>query len=107
MTKKEIETAWSQSKTSGAVQKKFPQEMAQRTVINRAAKRYINTSDDSDLLVQAINNSTENEYDNERVDVTPADEVKKKLARMLIQKLLMLVSMNLKKIQKDIKKHLK
>ncbi|MCZ2740267.1 RecT family recombinase [Bacillus safensis] len=80
MTKKEIETAWSQSKTSGAVQKKFPQEMAQRTVINRAAKRYINTSDDSDLLVQAINNSTENEYDNERVDVTPADEVKKEIS---------------------------
>ncbi|MEK4844434.1 RecT family recombinase [Bacillus altitudinis] len=78
MTKKEIETAWSQSKTS-AVQNKFPQEMAKRTVINRAAKRYINTSDDSDLLVQAINNSTENEYDNERVDVTP-DEVKKEIS---------------------------
>ncbi|QII25944.1 recombinase RecT [Bacillus altitudinis] len=78
MTKKEIETAWSQSKTS-AVQNKFPQEMAKRTVINRAAKRYINTSDDSDLLVQAINNSTENEYENERLDVTP-EEVKKEIS---------------------------
>ncbi|MCY7691771.1 recombinase RecT [Bacillus altitudinis] len=79
MTKKEIETSWSQAKTQG-VQNKFPQEMAKRTVINRAAKNFINTSDDSDLLVQAINNSTENEYDNERVDVTPADEVKKEIS---------------------------
>ncbi|WP_242730355.1 recombinase RecT [Bacillus altitudinis] len=78
MTKKEIETSWSQAKTK-AVQTKFPQEMAKRTVINRAAKNFINTSDDSDLLVQAINNSTENEYENERVDVTP-DEVKKEIS---------------------------
>ncbi|MCY7816890.1 recombinase RecT [Bacillus haynesii] len=77
MTRKEIETSWSQAKTK-SVQNKFPQEMAKRTVINRAAKAFINTSDDSDLLVQAINNSTENEYDNERVDVTP-DEVQKQI----------------------------
>ena len=78
MTRKEIETSWSQAKTK-AVQNKFPQEMAKRTVINRAAKNFINTSDDSDLLVQAINNSTENEYDHERVDVTP-DEVNKEIS---------------------------
>ncbi|XAK57515.1 RecT family recombinase [Bacillus inaquosorum] len=77
MTRKEIETSWTQAKTK-SVQNKFPQEMAKRTVINRAAKSFINTSDDSDLLVQAINNSTENEYDNERVDVTPA-EVQKQI----------------------------
>ncbi|MFB0582436.1 recombinase RecT [Bacillus subtilis] len=77
MTRKEIETSWTQAKTK-SVQNKFPQEMAKRTVINRAAKAFINTSDDSDLLVQAINNSTENEYDNERVDVTPA-EVQKQI----------------------------
>nr|WP_087992046.1 RecT family recombinase [Bacillus subtilis] len=77
MTRKEIETSWTQAKTK-SVQNKFPQEMAKRTVINRAAKALINTSDDSDLLVQAINNSTENEYDNERVDVTPA-EVQKQI----------------------------
>lgn len=74
MTRKEIEASWSQSKTSQAVHKKFPAEMAKRTVINRAAKAYINTSDDSDLLVDAINRSTENEYDNDRIDVTPQDE---------------------------------
>ncbi|WP_342538371.1 RecT family recombinase [Sporosarcina sp. FSL K6-1540] len=61
MTKKEIDASWSQSKTQQAVHKKFPQEMAKRTVINRAAKGFINTSDDSDLLVESINNTTENE----------------------------------------------
>lgn len=74
MTRKEINASWGQSKTGQAVHKKFPQEMAKRTVINRAAKAFINTSDDSDLLVEAINNSTENEYDNERKDITPETE---------------------------------
>lgn len=80
MTKKEIEAAWGQSKSKGqAVHQKFPQEMAKRTVINRAAKAFINTSDDSDLLVDAINRSTENEYDNERKDVTPEAEAQKQI----------------------------
>ncbi|AIQ59718.1 recombinase RecT [Paenibacillus borealis] len=78
MTKKEVDASWSQSKTSQSVHKKFPQEMAKRTVINRAAKAYINTSDDSDLLVDAINRSTDNEYE-ERIDVTP-EEVKAEIA---------------------------
>jgi recombination protein RecT len=78
MTRKEIDASWSQSKTSQSVHKKFPQEMAKRTVINRAAKAYINTSDDSDLLIDAINRSTENEYD-ERIDVTP-EAVKAEIA---------------------------
>ncbi len=78
MTKKEIDASWSQAKTKN-VQNKFPQEMAKRTVINRAAKAFINTSDDSDLLVDAINRSTENEYDNERVDVTPEQEAQQKI----------------------------
>lgn len=79
MTRKEIDASWSQSKTSQSVHKKFPQEMAKRTVINRAAKAYINTSDDSDLLIDAINRSTENEY-GDRIDVTPEEEVRVKIA---------------------------
>src|SRR5699024_3228890 len=73
------ETAWGQSKTQQDVHKKFPQEMAKRTVINRAAKAFINTSDDSDLLVDAINRSTENEYDNERKDITPEQEAQQQI----------------------------
>ncbi|RIJ63112.1 recombinase RecT [Rummeliibacillus sp. POC4] len=75
MTKKEIEASWSQSKTSQAVHKKFPQEMAKRTVINRAAKAFINTSDDSDLLIEAINNTTENEFESSRKDITPEQDL--------------------------------
>lgn len=76
MTKKEIDASWGQSKTQQAVHKKFPQEMAKRTVINRAAKAFINTSDDSDLLVESINNTTENEYDETtRRDITPQHEI--------------------------------
>ncbi|WP_416353758.1 recombinase RecT [Agrilactobacillus fermenti] len=74
MTKKEIEMAWSHRRNSGKVQQEFPQEMAKRTVINRAAKNLINTSDDSDLLIDAINRTTHDEYENDsksRKDVTP------------------------------------
>lgn len=77
MTKKEIDASWSQSKTQQAVHKKFPGEMAKRTVINRAAKAFINTSDDSDLLVESINNTTENEFDErERKEINPDAEIR-------------------------------
>lgn len=81
MTKKEIEASWGQSKTSQAVHKKFPQEMAKRTVINRAAKAFINTSDDSDLLIESINRSTEGEYENERKDITPEENIQLEIAQ--------------------------
>lgn len=83
MTKKEIDQSWRQSRNkTNMVQQNFGQEMAKRTVLNRAAKMFINTSDDSDLLSGAINQTTENEYDddrNERKDVTPKDEQAKNL----------------------------
>ncbi|HEW3869617.1 TPA: recombinase RecT [Streptococcus pneumoniae] len=65
MTKKEIDKSWAQSR-NGNVQKNFPQEMAKRTVINRAAKQFFNTSDDNDLFIDAVNRTTENEYENDR-----------------------------------------
>lgn len=79
MTKKEIDQSWSQTRQkNNRVQKDFSQEMAKRTVLNRAAKMFINTSDDSDLLTGAINDTTENEYDDEtRKDVTPVEETGK------------------------------
>lgn len=71
MTAKQIKVSWSQAQTD-KVQKKFGSEMAKRTVLNRAAKLYVNTSDDSDLLTGAINDTTSNEFeDDERRDVTP------------------------------------
>ena len=78
MTRKQIDASWSQAKTS-SVHNKFGDQMAMRTVINRAAKNYINTSDDSDSLIHAINDTTENEYDEEtrRKDVTEAPQDEK------------------------------
>ncbi|HEN0317310.1 TPA: recombinase RecT [Streptococcus agalactiae] len=72
MTKKQIDKAWSKAKTKN-VQIDFPDQMAMRTVINRAAKLFINTSNDSSYFVEALNRTTENEYDNDRQvkDVTP------------------------------------
>ena len=71
MTKKDIDTSWSHAKTK-KVQNEFPEEMAKRTVINRAAKFYINSSSDNDLFVKAVNETTRNEYENDdRKDVTP------------------------------------
>lgn len=71
MTKKQIDTSWGQARSTN-VHKKFPEEMAKRTVINRAAKNIINTSGDDDNLIAAINSTTANEYDDEPKDVTPA-----------------------------------
>lgn len=85
MTRKEIEVSWGQSKTKQAVHNKFPQEMAKRTVINRAAKSFINTSDDSDLLVEAINRSTENEYEDRPIkDVSPQEEINQNANREVL-----------------------
>ena len=73
MTKKQIDTSWGQARSTN-VHKKFPEELAKRTVINRAAKNIINTSGDDDNLIAAINSTTanENNYDDEPKDVTPA-----------------------------------
>lgn len=73
MTKKQIEKSWSKAKTKN-VQNDFPEEMAKRTVINRAAKPFINTSDDAELFSDAFNRTTENDYDYNRKDVTPQTE---------------------------------
>lgn len=82
MTKKEIDKSWSKTKAyKNTVQQDFSQEMAKRTVINRAAKMFVNTSDDSDLMIDAISRTTSNEYeDDERKDVTPKTEKTKQLA---------------------------
>ena len=70
MTKKQIDISWGQARTTN-VHKKFPEEMAKRTVINRAAKNIINTSSDDDNLIAAINGTTANEFGDDPKDVTP------------------------------------
>ena len=55
--------------------------MAKRTVINRAAKAFLNTSDDSDLLVDAINRTTENEFEPQVKDMGDVQEVQHEIAK--------------------------
>ena len=85
MTKKQIDKSWAQTRQrNNLVQKNFGDEMAKRTVLNRAAKMYINTSDDSDLLTDAINRTTSNEFDDDneaRKDVTPKEEKTKDILK--------------------------
>ena len=85
MTKKEIDQSWAQTRQkNNKVQQNFSQEMAKRTVLNRAAKMFINTSDDSDLLTGAINDTTSNEYDDERRDVTPENNEHQQTTKELL-----------------------
>lgn len=82
MTEKEIKQSWGQSRSrSNNVQKNFAQEMAKRTVLNRAAKMFINTADDSQMIAGAINRTTQNEYDHEPKDVTPTTGKAKQLTQ--------------------------
>ena len=75
MTKAQIDTSWAQSRNrQNNVQKKFSDEMAKRTVLNRAAKMFINTSDDSDLLTGSINAATEAEYEEQRDETATTEE---------------------------------
>ncbi|MGG3884309.1 recombinase RecT [Brevibacillus panacihumi] len=63
MTMDEIRQAWKKSKQNpdkdGSTHQEFPQEMAKRTVINRTCKSYMNTSDDSSLVMQHFNRQDE------------------------------------------------
>lgn len=59
MTMEEIRQAWKKSKQNpekeGSTHQEFPQEMAKKTVINRTCKAYLNTSDDSSLVMRHFN----------------------------------------------------
>lgn len=70
MTRKQIDQSWSHAKTKN-VQREFPDQMAMRTVLNRAAKFYINSSSDNDLLLGAINETTADEYERKEVSEAP------------------------------------
>jgi len=57
MTMEQIKTAWNQGQMKGnsPAHKNFTEEMAKKTVINRACKMYANTTDDSDIFAQMLN----------------------------------------------------
>ncbi|WP_366160619.1 recombinase RecT [Bacillus infantis] len=68
MTMDEIRKAWSKSQMwgkdqqqekKGSTHDEYKQEMAKKTVINRACKKFLNSSDDSSLIMQHINRADE------------------------------------------------
>ena len=65
MTWDQIQKSWAKSRSKNQnVHKEFPDQMAKRTVINRACKMFFNTCDDSDLLIEAFH-ATEDQYENQ------------------------------------------
>ena len=79
MNMDQIKNAWNQGSSKGNSQahKNFGEEMAKKTVINRACKRFVNTSDDSDVLIESINRT--NEYREEDIIETTQAEVKEEI----------------------------
>lgn len=75
MSMAQIEQSWKQRRGGniGDVHIKFKDQMAMKTVINRACKHFINSSDDSDVLAEAYNNTIrdENEYETIGTEVSP------------------------------------
>lgn len=63
MTMAQIEQSWTKSKMNPKSDKsthsQFPEEMIRRTVINRACKKFINSSSDSSILIKSINRASE------------------------------------------------
>lgn len=77
MNMNQIKNSWNQGAAKGksGAHANFTDEMAKKTVINRACKIFVSTSDDSDLLVEAITNS-DKEYDPRDVVEMTNKEVK-------------------------------
>lgn len=67
MTMEQVRKAWGQGATKGGspAHKNFGEEMAKKTVINRALKVMINSSSDSEILADAYNRTKDNDYRDE------------------------------------------
>ena len=79
MNMEQIKNAWNMGNAKGksGAHQNFGEEMAKKTVINRACKRFVNTSDDSDVLIESINRT--NEYREEDIIETTQAEVKEEI----------------------------
>lgn len=72
MNMAQIKVSWAKtSMKDNKVQKEFADQMALRTVINRACKFFANTSDDSDLLINAMNKTDQDEEPERDPNETP------------------------------------
>lgn len=75
----QIKNAWNMGAAKGGskAHTNFSDEMAKKTVINRACKNFVNTSDDSDILIESINRT--NEYREEDIIENVQAEVKEEI----------------------------
>jgi recombination protein RecT len=64
MNSEQIKRAWNQGAMKGqsGAHKNFAEEMSKKTVLNRGCKLFVNSSSDSNLLIDSINRTTELEY---------------------------------------------
>lgn len=76
----QIKNSWNQGAAKGnsGAHKNFTDEMAKKTVINRACKHFVSTSDDSDLLISAFERTNE-EYDPADIIETTHNDVKEEI----------------------------
>ncbi|RXM75333.1 recombinase RecT [Clostridium tetani] len=90
MNIKQIKNSWNQgyAKGNSGAHNNFTDEMAKKTVINRACKMFANTSDDSDLLIESFNN-TDKIYDEKdlinNVKYEVQEEIKEKANSKLLE----------------------
>lgn len=65
MTLEQIHKSWNQGATKGKspAHTNFADEMCKKSVINRCCKNFVNSAKDQDILIEAINRTTENEYE--------------------------------------------
>ncbi|MDD7793669.1 recombinase RecT [Clostridium sp. 'White wine YQ'] len=77
----QIKNSWNQGYAKGksGAHTNFTDEMAKKTVINRACKMFVNTSDDSDILVEAFNNSDKEPFEDREL-VSVDYEVKQEIS---------------------------
>lgn len=59
MTMEQIRAAWAMSPIKNKAREDFPDQMAKRTVVNRACKPFINSSSDNDLFLTSFNRADE------------------------------------------------
>jgi len=82
MNMKQIRSAWAQGATKGQspAHRNFPDEMAKKTVINRACKLFISSSDDSSLAIaEKVSGKKENEVEDTDAEVLQIEaEIKEK-----------------------------
>lgn len=77
MSMAQIEQAWKQRRGGqiGDVHRNFKDQMAMKTVINRACKHFINSSDDSDVLAESYNNTIRDENQYEVIDAPQSNSI--------------------------------